>query len=60
LGFEPKQLITWVKGRLTNDVEQVEEDWEKVTLGWCEHWHGALHAELTEHMLLCTEGSAAS
>lgn len=54
-GFEPKQLITWVKGRLTIDKSHPDYDEAKLVkqIGMGRYWRGC-----TEHMLFCTRGRA--
>lgn len=54
-GFEPKQLITWVKGRLSIDTSYPDYDEAKLVkqIGMGRYWRGC-----TEHMLFCTRGTA--
>ena len=54
-GFEPKQLITWLKGRLTIDQSNPEYDEARLVMqiGMGRYWRGC-----TEHMLFCTRGKA--
>lgn len=54
-GFQPKQLITWVKGRLSIDTSHPDYDEAKLVkqIGMGRYWRGC-----TEHMLFCTRGTA--
>lgn len=52
-GYTPKQIVTWVKGRLSIDQSHPDYDEAKLVLqiGMGRHLRGC-----TEHLLLCTRG----